>query len=105
MRFPQYEHPEAAAGFDAAVRWYEAQAPDLGLDLIHNAELTRDRIGRWPDTAAPVASGVDGTVVRGAVISGYPLRVISVRESDALIILAYAHERRRPGYWRARRTS
>lgn len=41
MTLPQREHPEAVAEFDAAVRWYEAQEPGIGLAFI-DAHERRD---------------------------------------------------------------
>lgn len=33
MTLTQREHPEAVAEFDDAVRWYEAQEPEIDLGL------------------------------------------------------------------------
>lgn len=44
----------------------------------------------------------DGTIIRSKSVHGYPYRVIYAVESDAILKLAYAHNRRKPGYWRDR---
>ena len=51
MILPQREHPEAVAEFDAAVRWYEAQEPGIGLALIDRAQQARQTITDWPNAA------------------------------------------------------
>ena len=99
MILPQREHPEAVAEFDAAVRWYEAQEPGIGLALIDRAQQARQTITDWPNAAPPFTTADDGTVLRSKGVSGYPIRVIYTVEPDGILILAYAHERREPGYW------
>ncbi|GAA4832586.1 type II toxin-antitoxin system RelE/ParE family toxin [Garicola koreensis] len=102
MSLVQREHPEAVAEFDAAVRWYETQEPGIGLALIDRAQQARDDISYWPNAAPLFTTADDGTVIRSKAIRRYPYRVIYTVEADALLILAYAHERRKPGYWHHR---
>lgn len=99
MTLAQREHPEAVAEFDAAVRWYEAQNPGSGLALIDRAQQGRHDISDWPNAAPPLTTADDGTVIRSKAIRGYPYRIVFTVEPDAILILAYAHERREPGYW------
>ncbi|GAB94297.1 hypothetical protein BJY21_004050 [Kineosphaera limosa] len=35
-------------------------------------------------------------------IAGFPIDVIFVRREHSILVIAYAHERRRPGYWMQR---
>ena len=95
----QWEHPEAAAEFDAAVRWYEEQDRGVGLELIDRAQRARDDISDWPNAAPPFNTTADGTVIRSKPIFGYPYRIVYSVEPDGILIVAYAHERREPGYW------
>ena len=99
MTAVQLEHPDAVAEFDAAVHWYEAQEPGIGLTLIDRAQQARHDISVWPNAAPPFATTDDGTVIRSKAIRGYPYRIVYTMEADAIVILAYAHERREPGYW------
>lgn len=99
MTLAQREHPEAVAEFDAAVRWYEAQEPGIGLALIDRAQQARRDIADWPDAAPLFTTADDGTVIRSKAVRGYLYRVVYTVEPDAILILAYAHERREPGYW------
>lgn len=99
MTVAHREHPDAVAEFDAAVRWYEEQEPGIGLALINRALQARQDISRWPHAAPTFAITEDGTTLRTKAIRGYPYRVVYVVQSDAVLILAYAHERRHPGYW------
>lgn len=99
MNLSQREHPEAVAEFDAAVHWYEAQESGIGLTLIDRARQARKDLDVWPHAAQPFTTVDDGTVIRSKAIRGFPYRIIYAVESDAILILAYAHERREPGYW------
>lgn len=99
MTLAQREHAEAVAEFDAAVRWYEAQGPGIGLALIDRAQQARQDIADWPNAAPPFTTTNDGTAIRSQAVRGYPYRIVYTVEQDAILILAYAHERREPGYW------
>lgn len=103
MTARQREHPEAAAEFDAAVRWYEGEEPGLGSLLIDRAEQARHDIDLWPDAAPPALTLPDGTRVRSKSIHGFPYRIIYAVEPRSVLILTYAHERRAPGFWMHRR--
>jgi len=39
---------------------------------------------------------------RRAPVSGFPYHVVYLTTSDAIRVLAFAHYRRRPGYWLGR---
>ena len=41
-------------------------------------------------------------VVRSKGVSGFPYRVVYFVQGDLLTIVAVAHAKRRPGYWRDR---
>ncbi|MFT3876257.1 MAG: hypothetical protein QM708_07550 [Propioniciclava sp.] len=99
MTLPQREHPEAVVEFDATVNWYEAQEPGIGVTLIDRARQARQDIADWPDAAPLFTTADDGTVIRSKAVRGYPYRVIYAVEPGMILILAYAHERREPGYW------
>lgn len=70
MTLSQWEHPEAIAEFDAAVRWYEEQKQGIGLRFIEHAQQARLDIAEWPEAAPLFATGDDGTVIRSKRIRG-----------------------------------
>lgn len=102
MTSRQREHPDAAEEFDAAVHWYQGEHPGLGLLLVDRAERALRDIADWPDAGAPYLTTRDGTVIRMRTIHGFPYRIIYTVDSDEILILADAHERRAAGYWIAR---
>ena len=90
-------HPEAQEEFIAAARYYESQAENLGLDFLNSVEDTYRRLLRFPESGRPF-----GSRLRRILVPGFPYGLIYRPEADRIFIVAVAHVRRRPGYWRAR---
>jgi plasmid stabilization system protein ParE len=90
-------HPEAETEFIAAARYYESQAENLGLDFIAAVESTYQRLFSFPESGRPF-----GSRLRRILVPGFPYGLVYRREPDRVFIVAVAHVRRRPGYWRAR---
>ena len=90
-------HPEADAEFIAAARYYESQAQNLGLDFISAVETTYQRLVTFPESGRPF-----GPRLRRILVPGFPYALVYRPEPDRILIVAVAHVRRRPGYWRAR---
>ncbi|PII84773.1 hypothetical protein BMH32_13460 [Leucobacter sp. OLJS4] len=102
MTAAQWEHPDAVEEFDAAAHWYESQRPGTGLKLLDRAREARREIADWPDAARLFARTDDGAVIRSKDIRGFPYRILYALLPDAIVIVAYAHEHRKPGYWARR---
>lgn len=96
------EHPDAHAELLAAAVDLDDQRPGLGdllLDAVERAVLSVRRSPRsWP----PLGSSARGTVVRTRAVAPFRLRIVYVETDDGILVLTYAHESRRPGYWRVR---
>jgi plasmid stabilization system protein ParE len=90
-------HPEAQSEFNAAAQYYESQAENLGLDFIDAVEATYQRLRTFPESGRPF-----GSRLRRILVPGFPYGLIYRPEPDRILIVAVAHVRRRPGYWRAR---
>lgn len=92
-------HQRAAAEFDAIFAWYAARDPEVAAGF---AELVERAIGdvcrrplahpMWPKIAP-------GLGVRRCVMDRFPYTIPFIVEGDTVIIVAFAHHRRRPGYW------
>lgn len=102
MTRPLRVEPEAEKELDEAVSWYEAQRPGLGPRLIAVVGVTIDRIRRFPHAGAPVPHVPEDLPARRAVVKGFPYHVVYLVTPEAIHILAFAHYRRRPGYWVSR---
>ena len=91
-------HPEAIAEPRAAYRWYAEQNPSAAIafmtELDHAISEIETSPERWP-------VHLHGT--RKFLFRRFPYAVIyRITERD-LQVIAVAHGRRRPGYWRSRR--
>jgi len=95
-------HAAAAEEAAEAAAWYEKERAGLGVDFERAMDAALDLL---EEEMAPVTTvpGVAGT--RGAkrlLLRRFPYAVI-VRESAAeVVVIAFAHTARRPGYWRGR---
>ncbi len=94
--------PEAAGELEEAAVWYEHQRTGLGTEFLEAVDGALARIARWPH-AAPRAPGVPADVpARKAPIARFPYHVAYLETPETLRILAFAHDRREPGYWHPR---
>lgn len=83
--------------FLEAVGHYELQSPGLGLDLIEEIERAIVRLAAFPDHGSPHLAGT-----RRLVLGRFPFDVIYLAEPQEILIVAMAHQKRAPGYWRDR---
>jgi plasmid stabilization system protein ParE len=95
-------HPEARAEFVANVDWYDEREAGVGArfeaavrEAIDAAVDSPESWATWPDWNRE-------PVVRSRRVTGFPYRVAYFVDGDALVVVAIAHAKRRPGYWRDR---
>jgi hypothetical protein len=93
--------PEAQAELEDAVDWYEHRREGLGEELY---ELIVATLEKKKDAALP-GSRVDDRLpahLRRVLLPRFPYAlVLDVREHMRLVV-AVAHFKRRPGYWKKR---
>jgi plasmid stabilization system protein ParE len=95
-------HPNAEAEFDADIDWYDDREVGLGdrfeIEVLGSVDECADTPQAWA-----VWPGWDREpVVRSKTLTSFPYRVVYFAEDDVLTIVAVAHAKRRPGYWRER---
>ncbi|MFN7532050.1 MAG: type II toxin-antitoxin system RelE/ParE family toxin [Gemmatimonas sp.] len=90
-------HPEARAEFDAAMEYYELVRPGLGSAFLAEVQAATEYAQRLPQAGAPVSDDLRRTFIRR-----FPYYLLYAAEATRTYILAVAHFRRRPGYWRSR---
>ncbi len=91
---------EAQEELAAAQEWYESQFRGLGNDLVAAIDAVLQRIQKNPTRFALVLPRRSG--VRRVVLQGFPFTTIYMEFPEEIRVLAVAHHRRRPGYWRGR---
>ena len=89
--------PEADEEFREASRYYENEAPGVGLAFITELHRVISIVTSHPRAAKKVR----GTV-RSKVLFHFPYSLLYSIESDLILIVAVAHHKRRPTYWRSR---
>ena len=80
-----------------AVVFYEIRCVGLGLDFKTEAQAAIEAIQRAPDRWA---IREDGT--RRYLIRRFPYVIVYHLHEDCVWLIAFAHCRRRPGYWSGR---
>jgi plasmid stabilization system protein ParE len=91
-------HPDAEAELADAAEYYEARRPGLGKAFAGEVTRTISLIREYPDAGSPV-----GPSRRRMLVSRFPYAIIYRRDRNSVVIVAVAHQSRRPGYWRGRR--
>ena len=89
----------ASEELTAAVQWYERQRPGLGAEFFDATLRAIDRISETPDAGTSFTT-LDA---RRMLVGGFPYQIVYRTGADEIRILAFAHFRRRPGFWRHRR--
>lgn len=83
--------------FLAAVRYYERARSGLGSEFIDALEQALTEIGESPWSGSPF-----GQNLRRRVLRRFPFEVVYSVGEDEILVLAVAHQSRRPFYWRDR---
>ena len=90
-------HPEAVAEAQAAYRWYrernEIAAAAFLAELDRAIEVISEGPVRWP-------THFHGT--RRFLLRRFPFAVVYREAGQTIQVVAVAHGRRKPGYWKER---
>ena len=92
-------HPEARSDLRTASLWYDEEQPGLGSDLLTAVGRAVERLVVMPAAHPVWPSVLLDPPVRRAPLGRFPYVVAYQVFADEIIILAIAHERRRPLYW------
>ena len=90
-------HPDAEAELIEAAQFYETRVPQLGADFLKVADRALSLI-----LQAPERWRIIETDVRRYSMPRFPYSIYYRALPDELRILAFAHHRRHPDYWRDR---
>ena len=90
---------QAEIELDAAIDYYHLQASTaVATDFRNEVERVIKLLCKHTKLGAQFGHGA-----RRLILTGYPLDLIYRETQDSIIIVALAHQRRRPGYWAGRR--
>ena len=77
-----------------AIAFYETELAGLGLLFKEEIKLSVSRIKEHPE-----AWSIEKGDVRKALLHRFPFKILYAIEKDKIIILAIAHQHRKPNYW------
>ena len=86
-----------------AARWHEKQRPGLGRELKEAVSSVLRIIAEQPEVGSRLRSRLQRSLLR-YLVPRFPYQVIYYATERDLVVLAVAHTRRRPSYWRERLT-
>jgi toxin ParE1/3/4 len=97
MAKPVEYHEDARLDFDESVDYYRQRSTGAALGFTAAVDEAIDQILANPGRFPAIHGGC-----RYCALKGYPFRIIFRDEPNRLVIVAIAHAKRRPDYWRGR---
>ena len=94
---PANLHPQADEELSEISLYYESLAAGLGADFLVELNRTLAFLLQFPGAGRAIRHGS-----RRLSLRRFPYHLIYRVEPTCVYILAIAHHRRRPGYWRIR---
>ena len=93
-------HPEAGREFEEAVQYYQPRGRKLGARFAGEVRAAIQKLVENPERWRVLEADV-----RRCRVRVFPYSVLYSIEPDFILILAIAHHKRAPGYWRSRSRS
>ena len=90
-------HPEALAEAAGARDWYTQRSPRAAVRFLDALDRAVEAIGEAPQRWAKFLYGT-----RRHRLSRFPYLLVYMEGDDSILVIAVAHAKRRPGYWRGR---
>lgn len=97
MTLPVAFHEAAERELSEAAAFYEAECPGLGGSFLAEVEAALQSLGLFPEGGPLLRGGI-----RRKVLLRFPYTLLYSLRNEQIRILAVAHEKRRPCYWRGR---
>ena len=94
----------AGEDFDDAFDWYAKRSPGAAIGFASEIDATLAKIAADPERFPKTYAGC-----RYCALRRYPFSVVyysrpgEAAEANKIVVIAIAHAKRRPGYWRHRR--
>jgi toxin ParE1/3/4 len=87
-------HPRARDEIEEAQSWYEERSLLAAAGFLQELSRAIRHIGEAPNRY-PIS--LHGT--RRLVLDRFPFNIFYRASADSVVIVALAHQKRRPGYW------
>jgi hypothetical protein len=93
---------EAREEADESAHWYDARRAGLGDEFLSVLGTAFNAIEADPRRFEKLATRRAQRDVRRCNLERFPFTVVFECRDDEVVVLAIAHAKRRPGYWRRR---
>ena len=90
-------HSHAQEEINEAFDWYFKRSPEAAEAFLTEIGASLAQIAAHPQLYSTYTKNT-----RRRVLSGFPYSVIFQEKDDIILVVAVAHAKRRPGYWRKR---
>ena len=98
MNDPTFEfHPEALLEAWEARRWYAKRDPRAAESFLAELDHAQQQVIAHPDRWPPYLHGT-----RRYRFRRFPYLLVYHATTEHIVVLAVAHAKRRPGYWKTR---
>ena len=89
---------EAEAEFTDAAVHYERARPGYGVRFRNEVYAARETIATYPE----IGERIPRTPCRRFILTDFPFALIYLAGPELIEVVALAHHKRRPGYWKSR---
>ena len=93
---------EAKSELRKSALWYEEKRDGLGEDFISVVECALEIIEERPRQFTQLNVGSEDREVRRCVLKRFPYLIIFEICADEVLVIAIAHSKRKPKYWKDR---
>ena len=90
-------HPSAKLEIQESARWYDDRMTGLGFEFLLEVKSAESKIQKNPDTWPNYEEGT-----KRFLLKRFPYAIIYLVAEDRIQIIAVAHCKRKPGYWKKR---
>ena len=90
-------HPAASVEIIEAAKYYDGEVIGLGEAFIVEVQRITGLVQEQPQIGQRIHEEF-----RSIVLARFPYSIVYAVESERILVVAAAHQRRRPGYWRQR---
>jgi len=90
-------HPEAREEFRGAIRWYRARSAIASTEFRTTVMTAIREVAQAPQHWPKYLYGT-----RRFVLHRFPFSVVYLDDPDLVTVIAIAHSKRKPGYWKHR---
>ena len=82
-----------------AAAWYQAERPGLGGEFADAIDAALDLIEQDILPLLPCAGEAGFEGAKRIILRRFPYEIVVVERQNEIIVVAFAHHSRKPGYW------